>query len=83
MRAKTPTPDDKFRAALAASAALMDLEQTEVIARSGMRQTTFYDRRRNPGRLSMEDFRRMVRVFGFTDRQVCEIVGVAYHGSTT
>ena len=82
LRDRTPTPDDRFREAIASRAALLGLGYEDLIRRSGMRMTTFYARRKEPGRLTVRELRGLVRGLGLTDRQICAIVGVAYNGTT-
>ena len=78
LRDRTPTPDDRFRAALAENAALLHISPQEAIERMGVPKTTYYKRRRVPETLTLGELRRIAKEFRFSGRQLCAIVGVPY-----
>ena len=45
-------------------------------------KSTYYQRKREPGRFTVCDLRIMAQQYQFTDYQICQIIGVEYHGNS-
>lgn len=45
-------------------------------------KSTYYQRKRDPSRFTVRDLRIMAQQYQFTDYQLCQIIGVEYHGSS-
>ena len=75
--------NQEFLAALAAGQARRgecDLDTAKLLPNC---TSTYYQRKREPGRFTVHDLRIIVKQYQFTDYQLCQIFGVPYHGSTT
>ncbi|MEG2098060.1 MAG: hypothetical protein RRY65_07830 [Pseudoflavonifractor sp.] len=48
----------------------------------GIGESTYFKRMKSPGGFSLKEFRAMVAVTKMRDRDVCEMLGVAYNGVT-
>lgn len=78
----TQKQDRAFLAALRYGQAMRgerDLDTAQIIP-SG-KQRTYYNRIKDPGRFTLADLRVLAKRY-FTDRQLCEAVGIEYHGGT-
>lgn len=45
-------------------------------------QRVFYRRIKEPETFTLRDLRILAKRYGFTDYQVCQIIGIEYHGRT-
>ena len=45
-------------------------------------RSTYFQRKREPGRFTICDLRIIAQQYRFTDYQLCQIIGVEYHGSS-
>lgn len=72
----------EFLAALAAGQARRgecDLDTAKLLPNC---KSTYYQRKREPGRFTVRDLRIIAQQYQFTDYQLCQIIGVQYHGGT-
>lgn len=46
-------------------------------------QRTFYNRIHNPSAMTLKELRFLAQRYDFSDRQLCEIIGIEYHGITS
>lgn len=56
-----------------------DLATSKIMPNS---KSTYYQRKREPEKFTVRDLRILAQRYGFTDYQVCQIIGVEYHGCT-
>lgn len=45
-------------------------------------KTTYFQRRKKPESMTMREFRILSKKLNFTDREVCEMIGITYKGET-
>lgn len=57
-----------------------DAQTAQIMPACGWR--CYYNRVKAPERFTVQDLRVLARRYQFTDYQLCQIFGVAYHGST-
>lgn len=48
----------------------------------GRKERTYYRRVKSPELFTIADLRMLAQRYNFTDYQLCQIIGVEYHGST-
>lgn len=78
----TPTLDDRFRAEIARNIEMLGLSKAEAIKRCGMTTSRWYARMNDPGSTTRDELKKFKDGLGLNDRQICAMVGVAYHGAT-
>ena len=78
----TQRQDRAFLAALRGGQALRgerDVETSQIVPSC---QKTYYNRIKKPGRFTLDDIRVLAQRYHFNDRQLCEFIGIEYHGAT-
>ena len=76
------TMDRALLVALAAGQARVGDKNTDTARYMPHSQTVFYSRLKNPGTFSLDELRILAEKYGWTDYQVCKILGVNYNGQT-
>ncbi len=74
--------DREFLAALRAGQARAgerDIDTAQIMPDS---KSTYYRRKRDPELFLLRDLRILAKRYNWTDYQVCQILGVEYHGRT-
>lgn len=74
--------DSEFRAALAAGQKRRGDRNLDTAKLLPNGTSTYYQRKREPGKFTVQDLRIIAQQYQFTDYQLCQIIGVEYHGST-
>lgn len=78
----TQRQDREFLAALRGGQALRgerDVETSQIVPSC---PRTYYNRIKKPGKFTLDDIRVLAQRYCFSDRQLCEFVGIEYHGAT-
>ena len=78
----TERMDRAFLAAIAAGQVLRREKNQDTLRLIGITRSTFYRKLKSPGLFSVEDARRIIQHYHFSDRQLCESFGVEYNGRT-
>lgn len=74
--------DRAFLAALRGGQALRgerDVETSQIVPSC---QRTYYNRIKRPGKFTLDDIRVLAKRYDFSDRQLCEFIGIEYNGAT-
>ena len=74
--------DLEFTVALAAGQARLGDKNTDTAKYLPNCQRVFYKRIKEPDTFTLCDLRILAKRYGWTDRQVCKIIGVEYRGRT-
>lgn len=57
-----------------------DIDTAQILPDS---KSTYYRRKRAPETFTLRDLRIIAQRYQFTDYQLCQMIGVEYHGRTT
>lgn len=80
------SPEEKadllFQGLVAKGQKMLGENYRDICARLDISNQTYYRRLRKPGTLKLEQVRFLAQHYGWTDREWCEIGGIAYQGKT-
>ena len=74
--------DRELLAALAAGQMRLGDKHTDTAKYMPTCQRTFYRRISEPESFTIQELRILAKRYSFTDHQLCQIIGVEYHGGT-
>lgn len=75
--------DLEFQVALAAGQTRLGDKNTDTAKYLPNCERVFYRRIKEPETFTLCDLRILAKRYGWTDYQICKIIGVEYHGRTT
>lgn len=84
-RLRKPEPEQlnaKLRALIAYQTEILGYNTEQMAQGVGLCTRTYNRRRRYPDEIRVKELRALCRKLKITDRQVCEVLGVTYHGTT-
>lgn len=58
-----------------------DIDTSKLLPRRG--KASYYRMVKEPSLFALDEIRVLAQRYKFTDRQVCEFIGIEYHGSTS
>ncbi len=70
----------EFLAALAAGQIRVGDRDSDTARIMPHSKSTYYGRKREPDSFTIRDLRILAQRYGFTDYQLCQIIGIEYHG---
>lgn len=74
--------NEAFLAALRVGQAWVGDSDVDTAKLLGCCYTTFWRRKKAPGKFEVDDLRTISDLYHLKDYQVCQIIGVEYHGRT-
>lgn len=56
------------------------MKTPEVARMLGVSKSTVDNRKKDPSKMTIEEFRKMIKKWNFTAKEVCQMLGVPYQG---